>query len=203
MKTSYPVTFDVTRPERYDRSQLALRVAGIVVLSLLGVTFGRFFGLVYLVLPILAAAFISTQGCEGYLRGNGARVARCIHWIMAIAAYFALLTDRFPLESPEKSVRFEVQPEGSPTIGSALLRLLCSLPGALLLFLLWFVGGIVWFCAAILVLVQGSYPEALFNFQCGVLRWQARLLTYHASLVDRHPPITFDAGHEQPENAGA
>jgi len=189
MKPAYPVTFDIIRPERYDRAQIALRLVGIVVLSIMGVTVGRFFGLLYLVLPILAAIFISTQGSEGYLCGKGARVARVLNWIMAIAAYYALLTDRFPMESPETFVRFEVQPEGKPTIGSALLRLLYSLPGALLLIVLWFVGAIGWFFAAILILAQRTYPEGLFSFQCGVLRWQARLLAYHASLVDRHPPI--------------
>src|SRR5262245_52575932 len=99
MKPSYPVTFDVFRPERYDRSQLALRLVGVIALSILGVTFGRFFGVVYLVLPILAAIFISSQGSEGYLVGRGMRVARVLHWLMAIAAYYALLTDRFPMES--------------------------------------------------------------------------------------------------------
>src|SRR4029079_18647916 len=103
MKPSYPVTFDVTRPERYDRSQLAVRLVGIVALSILGVTFPRFFGAVYLILPVLAAVFISTQGPPGYLRGKGVRVARWLHWIMAISAYYALLTDRFPMDSPERS----------------------------------------------------------------------------------------------------
>lgn len=197
------MTFDVARPDRYDRAQLALRLLGAIVLSLVGMTLGRFFGLVYLVLPILAAIFISTQGPEGYLRGRGKRIARFIHWMMAIAAYFALLTDRFPLESPEQSIRFEVRPEGTPTVTSALLRLLFCIPGALLLGVLWMVGWIICFFAAIFVLVQGNYPEGLFSFQCGVLRWQARLLAYHASLVDRHPPLSFDAGHEQPFSAEA
>src|SRR5262245_17269135 len=83
MKPSYPVTFDVTRPERYDRSQLAVRLIGTVALSIFGITFPRLFSGLYLVLPILAAVFISTQGPEGYLRGKGARVTRWLHWIMA------------------------------------------------------------------------------------------------------------------------
>ena len=42
------------------------------------------------------------------------------------------------------------------------------------------------------VLVSESVPNSLYDLQRGVVRWQARLFTYHASLVDRAPPLSFD-----------
>jgi len=44
-------------------------------------------------------------------------------------------------------------------------------------------------------LVAGTCTSAgLYAFQCGVLRWRARLFTTHASLVETHPPCAFDGG---------
>jgi hypothetical protein len=56
------------------------------------------------------------------------------------------------------------------------------------------VAWLVWFIAALLVVLTESYPEGLYDFQCGVLRWQARLFAYHASLVEAYPPCSLDVG---------
>ncbi|MFQ5473211.1 MAG: DUF4389 domain-containing protein, partial [Dehalococcoidia bacterium] len=39
-------------------------------------------------------------------------------------------------------------------------------------------------------------PEGLYNFNLGVMRWEARLLAYHSSLVDPYPPFSLDTGQE-------
>ena len=79
-------------------------------------------------------------------------------------------------------------------MGAALLRLITSIPSAFVVGILIWVAGIVWLVAAVMVLIQETYPEGLYDFQCGVVRWQARLLAYHASLVDAYPPFAFDTG---------
>ena len=111
-----------------------------------------------------------------------------------------MLTDRFPTERPENTVRFDIQPSGAPTVGSALLRLIYSIPSAFVLSLLSFVSAIVWLIAAVMVLLNETYSEGLYDFQRGVVRWGARLLAYHASLVDTYPPFSLDTG---PESAPA
>jgi len=55
-------------------------------------------------------------------------------------------------------------------------------------------AGILWIIAAIMVLIQENYPDSIYNFQRGVMRWEARLLVYHASLVDQYPPFALDTG---------
>ncbi len=62
--------------------------------------------------------------------------------------------------------------------------------------LLGIISVIVWLIAAVMVLIRESYPEGLYNFQRGVLRWEARLLGYHASLVEEYPPFALDMGAE-------
>jgi hypothetical protein len=188
----YPVTFDITRPEKFERPHVFLRLLVVIILSILAGAIGWLFGLVYLALPVVAAIFISQRGAQGYLEQDAPRVTGWVRWIIALYAYLGILTDRFPTEKPEEIVHFEVKPGGSPTVGSALLRLIYSIPSALVLAILGIASGIVLIIAAIMVLIQENYPDGLYNFQRGILRWEARLLGYHASLVGEYPPFALD-----------
>ena len=203
MATDYPVTFDVARPERLERPHVFLRILVAVILSILAGAIGWIFGLVYLVLPVVAAIFVSQKGGEKYLAEDGPRVTGWLRWIVAFYAYLGILTDRFPTEKPEEIVRFEVQAGGTPTVGSALLRLIYSIPSALVLSILAIVSAVIWIIAAVMVLVQEDYPDGLYNFQRGILRWEARLLGYHASLVEQYPPFALDTEAEAGGEAAA
>jgi len=189
-------TFDIARPEKLERPHVFLRILVAVILSILGGALGWIFGLVYLVLPVVAAVFVSQKGGEKYLAEDGPRVTGWLRWIVSFYAYLGILTDRFPSEKPEEIVRFEVQTGGTPTVGSALLRLIYSIPSALVLSLLSIASAVIWIIAAVMVLVQENYPDGLYNFQRGILRWEARLLGYHASLVEQYPPFALDMDPE-------
>ena len=106
-----------------------------------------------------------------------------LRWVVSVIAYMWMLTDRIP-GSAETTVRFEVERSGTPTTGSALLRILTAIPSACVLGLLTFVSVIVWIIAAIWILIAETYPESLYGYQRGIVRWTARLLVYFASLVD-------------------
>jgi hypothetical protein len=193
MATAYPVTFDVSRPEKFERPQLFLRILIAIILWVLASIVGW---VLYLGFPVLAAIFVSQKGPEKYLEEDGPRMTEWLRWVVAIFAYLLILTDRFPTEKPEEIVRFEVKTSGSPTVGSALLRLIYSIPSALVLGILGIVSGVILIIAAVMVLIQENYPDGLYDFQRGVLRWEARLLGYHASLVDQYPPFALDTGAE-------
>ena len=190
--TEYPVVFDITRPEKFERPQVFLRILILIIVSIVTVELGWIFGLVYLLVPVLAAILISNRGTLRFVEEEGPRITGWLRWLVAFYAYLIILTDRFPTEGPGEIVRFEVRAGGSPTIGSALLRLIYSIPSAFVFLLLGIVSVIVWLIAAVMVLMQESYPEGLYNFQRGVLRWEARLLGYHASLVEEYPPFALD-----------
>ncbi|MCK6591021.1 MAG: DUF4389 domain-containing protein [Polyangiaceae bacterium] len=191
---AYPVSFHVTRPEKFDRVQLLLRVVVLAALSCLGATLGAVMGFAYFALPLVAAILISQRGPAGYIERSAPRVARALAWLMAVFAYFFLLTDRLPLDEPDISASLEVAPRGTPTVGAALLRFITSLPSAFIFGLLCLIAYIVWLISALLIVITETYPPGLYDFQCGVLRWQARLLAYHAALVDKYPPFSFEPG---------
>jgi hypothetical protein len=201
MAAAYPVTLDITRPDKFERPHIFIRILVVIILSILAGALGWILGIVYLAFPVLAAIFVSQKGAEKYLEEDGPRMTGWLRWILALYAYLGLLTDRFPTEKPEEIVRFEVKTEGAPTVGSALLRLIYSIPSALVLALLGIVSAVILVIAAVMVLIQENYPDGLYNFQRGVLRWEARLLGYHASLVDQYPPFALDTGPEPASTA--
>jgi hypothetical protein len=197
--TAYPVFFSVARPEKFDRAQLALRIALLVVLSIFGLTMGAIFGLVYLVLPIVVAISLRANGSARYLVDGAPRFSRALRAILGAFAYVALLVDRLPEGEGDERVQLAIEPGAwpaprAPSVGTALLRLIYSLPSAFVLGILTIPAWIVWLVAAVMILFTEEYPAGLHDFQCGVLRWQARLLAYHACLVDAYPPFAFDSG---------
>jgi hypothetical protein len=180
--------FEIDYPQRFDRVQVVLRVVIVVFVSLIGIPFGW---ILYLGFPLLAAVLISQKDGARYLEEDGPRVSGWLSWVMAVLAYMWQLTDRLP-SSGGQTVRFEVERSGTPTVGSALLRIITAIPSAFVLALLMFVSAIVWVITAVWILIGETYPESLFNFQRGVIRWTARLLAYLASLVGSYPPFSLD-----------
>jgi hypothetical protein len=189
---SYPVTFDLERPAKMARAHVFLRILILVLASWIAGSGGGL-GLVYLGFPVAAAILISQKGGDRYVAEDGERVTGWLAFIVGILAYLALLTDELP-GGGRRPVRLEIVRSGSPTVGSALLRILKGIPSAFVLALIGFVGWIVGLIAAISILLNESYPEGLWNFQRGVVRWEARLLGYLASLVEPYPPFSFDTG---------
>jgi uncharacterized protein DUF4389 len=188
-----PVTFELERPPVFQRAHVFLRVALLVVIGWLG----HPWGLLWLGLPVAAAILVSQKGGRRYLDENGSSVTRVLNWILGLVAYLALLTDELPGQT-EHPVRLEVERSGSPTTGSALLRMVYAIPSLLVFAIVAFVGAIVWLIAVVLVLVKESYPDGLWRFLLGLVRWEAWLLAYLASLVDRYPPFTLETSSVSP-----
>jgi hypothetical protein len=198
---SYPLSFDVTQPERYSRAQLALRIVLFVLIGMVGCTLGALFIVLYLGLPAFAAIVLSGDPPERFFERDAPRLTRFLRWVMAIYAYFALLTDRLPTSEPDGNIHLELQPSGHPTVGSALLRIFYSIPSAFVLMLLLWVAGIAWIIAFVLILVRRRYGHWLFEFQTGVLRWMVRLFVYQASLVEPYPPFSLSEPSPPPVHA--
>jgi hypothetical protein len=193
----YPVQLDVTSPPRFDRIQLVLRLALAIALGWLGITAGWLMCVVFLTLPIVAAIVVSTHGARVYVDDTGPKLWRAIGWLLALSAYMLLLVDRFPL-GETGNVRIELRLTGQPTTSSAMLRLIMSIPSGFVLGLLGIVSSVMFVVGVVTILIDETVPAGIVAFQRGVLRWQARLLAYHASLVDEYPPFSFEEPHTRP-----
>jgi hypothetical protein len=183
----YPVAFviAVARPEKFQRVQVLLAILVAIVL-------GVVMWLLYVIYPIIAAVWISQKGSEKYLDEDGPKVTGWLRSVATYAAYVYFLIPRLPGEGVAEQVSFDIQRGGSPTVGSALLRWIYSIPSYVVLAVLGWVAGILWLVAAVMILIQETYPEGIYNYFRGYLRWQARLLGYHTSLVEQYPPFALD-----------
>jgi Domain of unknown function (DUF4389) len=186
---SVPVTFDVQRPPAFQRAHVVVRVVSLAVLGWIT----HPFGLLWPAVPAVASILISRKGGQRYLDEDGPAVTGVLGWILSLLAYLALLTDELPAPGEDR-VRFQVERSGSPTANSALKRILLAIPSLIVLAILTFVGAIVWVIAAVRVLVDESYPESLWRFLLGILRWEACVLAYLASLTDDYPPFSLETG---------
>ncbi len=193
---TYGATFDIDRPERYDRTQIAIRLLILIVLSILAGSMGWVHGLLYLGLPVVAAILISQKGAKQFHAESGQNITMWLRYAIAFYAYMGLLTDRLPNEDPRQTMRFNVAPNGEPTPGNVLLRIITAIPHAIVLAILGIVAVVLGIIAAISILVGESMPEGIFNFLRGYVRWQARVYAYMAGLVQEYPPFALDTGPE-------
>ena len=186
---AFPVVVDVGRPPVFRRAHVFLRIALLVVIGWIG----HPFGFLWVGLPVAAAIVVSQKGGPRYLDESGATATRILRWIVELVAYLALLTDEVPGRR-DHPVRFQVERSGAPTVGSALLRIIYAIPSLIVLAILTFVGAIVWLLAVVSVVLTERYSEGSWRFLLGIVRWEACLLAYLASLTDRYPPYTLDTG---------
>ncbi len=191
---SYGATFDIASPQKFDRVHIGIRVLIAIVLAILGGSIGWLYGAVYLAIPVAAAILISQRGAQRYLAEADQNMTKWVRYLLAFYAYMGLLTDRLPNEEPKETLHFEVATSGTPTAGSTLLRIILAIPSALVLGLLGIVAFFVMLFAAVMILIQETYPEGAYGYLRGVMRWEARLLAYIASLVDEYPPFALDTG---------
>lgn len=191
--TERHVVFDVAQPERFGRGGVPLRFVVLLLFFIPG-SINWLASLVYL--PMTTAVLVREKGAEQFMADDASRVAELLRWIIGIYSYFAFLTDHLSFDDPHESVRFQVSPAGTPTVGSALARIPKSLP-SVVAFAVVGLGALgVWFAANASILVTGNYPKPLYGYQRAVNRWQARLFSYHTSLVDEYPPFRLDPGRE-------
>lgn len=191
MSVDNPVQIDPRSPEHFDRLQILVRIGLAVVAGWLGLQGGWLAGFAFLTLPLIAAIEISMLGGERYLREIAPTLWSALSWLLRFHAYMCLLVDRFPTDETT-DVEVQIACSGRPTVGSALARFVTSIPSVAAIAVLGCVSSVLWPVAALFVLVQQRVPQPILAYQRAVLRWQARLLAYHASLVAEYPPWLLD-----------
>lgn len=117
-----------------------------------------------------------------------------LRWRVRAMAYLMLLEDRYPPfgdATYPASLTF-VDAEGARnrlTVGFRLILIIPHMIVVGLLSIAWWVTSLVaWFA----ILFTGNYPEGLYTFGVGVLRWFIRVESYLLLLVDEYPPFSFE-----------
>jgi hypothetical protein len=74
------------------------------------------------------------------------------------------------------------------------VKWLLAIPHFVVLWLLYYVVGIVVFIAFFAILFTKKYPEGMFKFAVGTYRWGLNVGAYAGLMRDEYPPFTLDAG---------
>jgi Domain of unknown function (DUF4389) len=117
-----------------------------------------------------------------------------LRWRVRALPYLMLLQDAYPPfgdAAYPATLTFVDTDRGRNrlTVGLRLILIIPHLIVVGLLALAWWITTMVaWFA----ILFTGNYPQGLYDFGVGVLRWFIRVEAYLLLLVDDYPPFSFE-----------
>lgn len=131
--------------------------------------------------------------------------ARYLHntlgWVTRLYAWIASLRDDYPafaMEQPEYQARVVItEPTLQRSRGLAVagifffVKALLLIPHLIVLYFVFIVAGIAGWFAYWAILFTGKYPEGIFDFVVGSIRWSMRTSAWIFSLTDEYPPFGF------------
>ena len=212
---AYPVTYDVEtqlagRNRRTTAFRIILAIPHIILVGGPGIGFGwspgpgigddsrngsggvsalGFAAFVMAVISWFAIVFTGKQplGLWDFTRFY-------LTWRSKAVAYMTLLRDEYPpFGDGAYPVTFSAGefPETRDRVRVG-FRLILAIPQFIVLFFIsiaWVIIAIIgWFA----ILFTGAYPEGLYRFAVGYLRWSLRLESYVLLMHDKYPPFSLD-----------
>jgi hypothetical protein len=116
-----------------------------------------------------------------------------LRWRTRALAYLMLLEDAYPPfgDAPYPASIDIVDPVGPRDRVTVFFRILLAIPHFIVLIFLLFAWCVTTIVAWFLILFTGTYPQGLYEFGVGVLRWLLRVEAYMLLLVDEYPPFSL------------
>jgi hypothetical protein len=116
-----------------------------------------------------------------------------LRWRVRALAYFMLLEDAYPPfgDVPYPASIEIVDPVAARDRLSVGLRLLFAIPHFIVLFFVLLAWGLTTIAAWFIILITGTYPQSVYEFGAGALRWRLRLEAYLLLMVDEYPPFSL------------
>lgn len=112
-----------------------------------------------------------------------------------IAAYLALLDDRYPSTDETQAVHLDFPYPDARQLNRwlPLIKWFLAIPHYVVLLFLGIAAVVAVIIAWFAILFTGQYPRGLFDFVVGVIRWGTRVTGYAFILVtDQYPPFSLD-----------
>ncbi len=203
----YPLTFAVDYPDReLNRISTAFRIVAIIPIAILAAAIegGSFAsdaggpgvryalgGIGILVIPVVLMLVFRRKYPRWWYDWN----LQLSRFSNRVAAYFALMDDRYPSTDEQQAVHLDfTYPDADRDLsrGLPLIKWFLAIPHYIVLIFLTvgalFAAIIAWFA----IVFTGRYPRPLFDFIEGVLRWHNRVGAYALLLItDRYPPFSL------------
>jgi Domain of unknown function (DUF4389) len=204
-KARYPVRFSVDHPDRpLSRLSTAFRLILVIPIAIvLSAVNGQ---VLYLTVPSTTYAIAVVPASAGGVLFFGPLFMilfrrKYPRWwfdwnlelqrfVNRVGIYLSLMDDRYPATDDHQSVHLDYAYPDQLNRWLPLIKWLLAIPHYIVLFFLdiasFFVVIVAWFA----ILITGRYPQAMFGFIEGVIRWNVRVTGYALTLVtDRYPPF--------------
>jgi hypothetical protein len=206
---AYPVSVTIT-PQVAERNRLTtlfrllLALPHIILVGGIGLglayrrdnssTFGGEEGLLGAVAAFLAIVSWFTILATGtHIVGIRQFTGFYLRWRVRALAYLMLLVDPYPPfgDMPYPASIDIIEPVGPRNRLSVAVRIFLAIPHFIVLaFVL-----LAWMCTTIAawfaILFTGTYPQGLYEFAIGALRWRLRVEAYLLLMVDDYPPFSL------------
>lgn len=115
---------------------------------------------------------------------------------LRVAAYFALLRDEYPSTDEEQSVHLSIpypDVKGELHQGMPLVKWFLAIPHYIVLVFLIVAAVVCTIIGWFAILFAGRYPRPLYSYVVGVMRWEARVVSYAFLLTtDDYPPFSLE-----------
>jgi hypothetical protein len=200
MNERYPVEFSVEYPDRsLNRLTTAFRILWAIPIVIVAATISGSAGFQtwtaavgaggILFLPALLMILFRQKYPRWWYDWN----LELMRFSNRIAAYLALMDDRYPSTDERQGVTLDFPyPDAARDLNRwlPLVKWLLAIPHYIVLFFLWIAAILVIIFAWFAILFTGRYPRGLFDFVLGVIRWENRVVAYAFVLVtDKYPPF--------------
>jgi hypothetical protein len=132
-------------------------------------------------------------------------IARFVHsslgWNVRISAWIASLQDEYPafaMEQPDYPAKIVIteptleRGKGLAVAGILLVKAILLIPHMIVLYFVGIAAGIAGYISFWAIAFTGVYPEGIFNFVVGALRWSMRTSAWLFSLTDEYPPFALN-----------
>jgi hypothetical protein len=185
----YPVRFDIEHPAQLNRFlpliKWLLVIPQLIILYVL----------LLVVYVIWIIAFLAILFTKKFPQGLFEFTLGVFRWQNNVWAYSFLMRDEYPPFSWDEGiypVTFQVDYPEELNRWLPLIKWLLLFPHFIILAVLWIVASVVWFISIFIILFTAGYPEGLFKFMVGVLRWTNRVNCYYYLMRDEYPPFSLD-----------
>lgn len=186
---SHPVRFDVEYPEKLSR--LLIFVKWLLAIP----HFLILYALTLVMYVIIFIAFFSILFTKKFPRGLFDFAVNILRWQANVYTYLLLLRDEYPpfsWEPGQYPVTLEVDYPDQLSRFGPWYKWLLVIPNIIALYFVLLVAYLLIFVAWFAILFTGRFPEGMFNFVVGALRWSFRSTAYAFYLLtDKYPPFSM------------
>lgn len=207
----YPVAFEVeplyTRRNRLTTAfRLLLAIPHLILVGGVGVgaattqgdtqtSTGSESGLLGAVAGILAiVSWFAIVFTGRQPRGLRSFIGFYLRWRARVFAYILLLQDAYPpFGDGAYPARLDITDPPEPRNRlSVAFRFFLAIPHFFALMFVLLACGLVAIVAWFTILITGVYPQNIYDFTVGAVRWRMRVEAYLLLMVDEYPPFSLD-----------